>query len=77
MSTTATTAANPKPERWADVPIVFIEKPIPCCPKCGGLEYVLVRVMGKEADGSRTHRRECRSCDGRYVVVYEPVPALP
>lgn len=62
---------------WTDCPLVFVKKPVPACPSCGSADHKLLRVMPKESDGSRAHRRVCGVCSTRYLVVFEPEDLLP
>ena len=59
--------------RWTDAPIQFV--PMPTCPSCGAQEdYVGIRVMPTEADGSYSRRLVCRCCSKKWVLVFEPLP---
>ena len=54
---------------WLDATAVFVK--VPRCPKCGGREYITIRSMARESDGSKTKRCVCKRCSGRFLIVSE------
>ena len=55
---------------WNDAPMVFVRRP--SCPRCHHEQYISVRSMPRESDGSKTLRAVCARCSGRYLIVSEP-----
>ncbi len=55
---------------WNDTPICFVTRA--SCPACGCCQYIAIRSMPRESDGSKTLRVVCRRCSGRFLIVSEP-----
>ena len=65
---------RPAVSEWDTCEIVTVKiPPSPVCPACGHGQYIPVR--GKiSSDGSRSSRRICGKCGGKYIVITEILP---
>jgi hypothetical protein len=60
---------TPEADRWADVPIVFITRPV--CPRCRSARSPIIVRSEHNGDGSTTRKCVCAFCSRRYKVVVE------
>jgi transposase-like protein len=48
---------------------VYVEAPK--CPKCRSTHLLTYRTTRTQGDGSVARHKRCRTCDRRFIVVYE------